>query len=1443
MFDIGLIVEFDGTPKDLVVTVGEDATGKTLYEIVASKTRFQADRGSLVVHRTGETLAFASTLAEQGLRWGDRLTAVPTPAPSRKETAPFVLDAVEGPLAGERVQLDVGVVLFGRGAEVGNTTLDDPAMSRRHASLEVTPTDVTITDLGSKNGTLISDREISGPTRLPPGETVIFGDTVFRLIPGTTRPPAHLEYSNGRLLFNRQPRLPDPDPARTFHLETPPATPPRRRIPMASALAPMALGVVMAFQNPFYLLMAGMGPVVMIFNVLDDRKSGRKKFAQESLKYRQKLDALRREVTDASSAEASWAARRWPALEVIIGLVRSCDPRLWWRRHGDVDFLDLRVGTCDQPSRVRVDFSPGGDDQLLAAAQDVCAVVGQSPQAPAVVHLRTAGVLGVCGPPTSATAHARWLVAQLATLHSPRDVALVVIAPGAEDAWSTAKWLPHAFTLDDSRPLLAFTNEDAAAMFTMLRDLAQSRRDALEESFGGRIQLLPQVVVVIQPPLRVSRRVLSEFLTGLAEIGMAVIWLASDRGELPGECQMVVEVVDDDLVGSLWETGAERAALAPHIEQTTATDFGEIATGVAALRDTSSSGGSGGLPNIVNLLDLLDTLRLSAADVERRWANPPDTLRAVIGHDGEGPVELDLELDGPHGLVAGTSGAGKSEFLQALVASLALTHPPSRVNFILIDYKGGSAFKNCRLLPHTVGFVTDLDGHLADRAMISLKAEQTRREHVITKSGGAKDLADFRQRRPDEAPPSLVIVVDEFAFLAKEVPEFVDQLVDVAQRGRSLGVHLLLATQRPSGIISPQIQANATLRVALRVGSAADSSDVIDRPDAVTISNRNRGRAIIKTGHGALRVVQSAYVGGAASGDTEQSQVSGETFVLSSVRESAKQLATGASSGDVDTDLDRIVVSIRTACDELGIPDPQRPWLEPLGRRVSLDDLENAASGSIPAVALGLADLPARQMSEPWILDLEAVSHYVTYGGPGSGKTTLLRSSAVALARALPPEALHFYGIDFGQDGLQVLEDLPHWGGTATAREMPRVHRLVTLLEEIAEERRKLLTATRVGTPTEYRNSTGNLMAEIVVLVDNLSAFNSAMEPIENQVALGRFHRLVADGRGVGIHFLITADRAGAVPSVLTSAIGGQLVLRMSNPQEYSMLGRPELVKAEALPPGRAFTRDGTEVQIAVVGATSDADAMETNRVLEAVQHLAQSTETRTVPLLRLLPGRYDLAHLDSVPTLEATPLGIDERYAPVTIGLSGDPRFLVVGPARSGRSTALATLVRGLRSACPDQRAYLIATRRTSLVDLGGWERSSTTVNDASELLAALVTEARNRAANPSEDRLLVVVDDGDDLAEGSGGVAGQLDTLQKAASDAGLILLASVSTFKAQRTFSSWLGALRNNQHGLLLAGSADSADVFQARLPRASIGEVPPGRGYLFTPGGSRLIQVAV
>ena len=670
---------------------------------------------------------------------------------------------------------------------------------------------------------------------------------------------------------------------------------------------------------------------------------------------------------------------------------------------------------------------------------------------------------------------ARALLCQAAVLHGPADLTVAVLTePDGREDWDWVKWLPHA--------------RDAGGAVGRQLAVGATAGGALAAELADRDEDDPrQVLAVLDSPALIEGRGAAGRALLRAGERVSGIVIARTSERLPAACTTVVELADEAGEARLLrpQTGQRIdpllvAGMSPEAAR-------ECAIALARFEDADLQVAGGALPDHVGLLSLLGIGEPDPADLRRRWAASAGEISLVtrFALSEDGPLDIDLVSDGPHGLVAGTTGAGKSELLRSLVAALAAAHPPTRVNFVLIDYKGGSAFGECAELPHTVGMVTDLDEQLGERALLSLEAELRYRERVL-REHRATDLIEYDRlvaqggTGPPGPLPRLLVVIDEFATLASELPDFVPSLVGIAQRGRSLGVHLLLATQRPSGAVNENIRANTNLRICLRVQTPQDSTDVIDSPAAAKIPRNQPGRAQVRLGPSELIPVQTALVSGITAGPAAAA-VSTEPFVVTG--DGDRQNGSGADAAAV-SDLERLV---RAATDAFAQERTlRRPWLPPLPGEVGLDEL--LAMGAPRAlggeqglvIPLALADDPEAQAQYPIGWNLGA-GNLLMYGIGGSGTTTALSTLALALAQTSDPARLHLYVMDFGAGELGALAQLPHVGAVIGAAEHERQRRLLRRLRGELGVRRAMDPAARGAAP------------RIVVLLDGYGGFASSM--------------------------------------------------------------------------------------------------------------------------------------------------------------------------------------------------------------------------------------------------------------------------------------------------------------------------------------------------------------
>jgi len=756
------------------------------------------------------------------------------------------------------------------------------------------------------------------------------------------------------------------------------------------------------------------------------------------------------------------------------------------------------------------------------------------------------------------------------------------------------------------------------------------------------------------------------------------------------------------------------------------------------------------------------------------------------------PVDLDLVADGPHVLIAGTTGAGKSELLRTLVAGLAASAPPDRLVLLLVDYKGGAAFAEAAQLPHVLGVVTDLGPAEAARALRSLEAELKRREEVLAELG-LRDLADHPAHRPGpgsddlEPLPRLVVVVDELAALVAELPAFLDGLVQLAARGRSLGLHLVLATQRPGSVVSAAVRTNCAIRCCLRVPDEADAVDVVGSPAPARLHRRQPGRAFLRRGAADLVEVQVALVGGTRPAAGPPVTVLPARFG----REAASPLPMGEPTGP--SDLAALVAACRAAAADAGTP-PSRPiWLPPLPAHLPASELPDHED-----VVLGLIDDPGRQRRLP--MAWRPQEGPLLAVGTGAAPSTALRAAAHALASRLGPGALHIYGIDLAGQGLADMRELPHTGAIIGPGERERLHRLLQRLADELVARQSAVTAP-AGVGAERRHAP----PLVLLLIDGMAGLRASLDGAGGLAALDALERVVVDGAALGLVVAVAADRLAVLPGAWAAAASRRLAFKGGDPLDLVALGIRPSDQAD-WPNGRCIDLTSHLLgQIATGGWADPAPSPPDDQRKGAFPIASLARQIALEPILAAcVPRREsDGLHL---------PVGIDGRTLEVAVAKlrPGQP-FLICGPSGAGRTTALAVVAASARCA--------------------GCE---VVVADAG-LAEKLADSSRPKEAPP----LVVLVDDADRAADEDGALA-----RLAGGHHPGACLVATARREAVRGAFGHWSADLRRAAAGLVLRPSSDlDADILGVPLlPRWPVPLTGPGRGVLVLDGEALPVQVA-
>ena len=867
----------DGRGDDVIVDVDPRATVGELAVALfpnAMPTASGPDGLGLVVDlgTTDRRIVPPTTPVEaSGIRSGCTVGPITSRLASSPPVAVATLTVHDGPDAPRSIPLHAGRNSIGRSRD-RNVRLTDPLTSKRHADVIVGDI-VEIVDDASANGVLMSGRPVNRAV-LHASDRVVLGATTISVTHHGHRGGRTLRHAND-VRFNRSPRLDPRYEGIVLVAPEPPAPPTPQRFPIATVVAPIVLAAALfAFtRNLLSVLFFALSPAIMIGSWWETRTANRKQVVVESARFQSALGDLAVQLEYAQRLERIGRRHEHPSVVALIEAVDARTPLLWTRRPDHDSFGDVRLGLGTQPSRNSVEM-PSANKTLPGLWRELTDTVARFANVagvPVVADVACCGNVGVGGPERVADPVVRGLLAQYVALHSPAELIVAAFAPG--DGWDWLKWLPHA---DGDR--LAGNAAEAMALAAWVEALIDERRSVRASDNGPAP--LPWVLVFVHDDAPVERARLVQVAELGPRVGVHVVWYSASVERLPAACRAFVDVDAN--------TGRGRAGfvLAGHTVADLEIEPAGLAATTRLARQLSPLVDSGApidtsseLLRSVAFVDLAGhDLAVSPDAVADRWRQseslPSDVpaprrrdhgLRAVVGHSVDGPIHLDLRSQGPHALVGGTTGSGKSEFLQSWILGLAVDNSPSRVTFLLVDYKGGAAFADCVELPHCVGLVTDLGPHLVRRALASLDAELRHREQVLH-DHRAKDLVELERRNEPGCPPSLVIVVDEFAALVNEVPEFVDGVVNIAQRGRSLGLHLVLATQRPSGVIKDNLRANTNLRIALRMADDGDSDDVIGTSQAAMFDPDIPGRAIVKSGPGRVTAFQAAYSGGHFAG-------------------------------------------------------------------------------------------------------------------------------------------------------------------------------------------------------------------------------------------------------------------------------------------------------------------------------------------------------------------------------------------------------------------------------------------------------------------------------------------------------------------------------------------------------------------------------------------------
>ncbi|MFH8731219.1 type VII secretion protein EccCa [Streptomyces sp. NPDC017964] len=1311
------------------------------------------------------------------------------------------------------------------------------------------------------------------------------------------------------IVVKRPPRaLPSEVPTEEVVLQPPPELPRGQQEGAMMQLLPMLGmgGSVVFFFNgqggPFMKIMG----MVMIASTLAMgiamlvryRRGSQGQMADMRRDYLRYLSQTRRDATKTARKQRDAQYYLHPSPEQLWALVAE-GSRVWERRTGDEDFGQVRVGLGPQglaTPLVPPQTAPVDELEPLTAGamQRFLAAHGTLEDLPMAVSLRAFYHVTVSGERQTVRGTARAVVASLASLHSPEDL-VIAVATGRESApqWEWAKWLPHSQApgQTDGAGSRRLITTDPMELEAMLTTRLQGRPRF--HPGGAPVPEQPHLVVVLDgvslPPM--SMLASPEGLQGVSVVEVVPGDLTTGRGDL----SIVVQprtLTLESAHGVVYEG-------TPDLLSYEAADA--LARQLAPLR--MASGGDDDEPLLANLdfTDLLSLGDAASVDTKRTWRprSQAERLRVPIGVGEDGrPVMLDLkeaaqEGMGPHGLCVGATGSGKSELLRTLVLGLAVTHSSETLNFVLADFKGGATFAGMAQMPHVAAVITNLadDLTLVDRMGDSIRGELNRRQEMLRDAGNYANIHDYEKARAAGAPlqpiPSLVLVIDEFSELLTAKPDFIEMFVQIGRIGRSLGVHLLLASQRLEEGRLRGLETYLSYRIGLRTFSAAESRAALGVPDAYELPNVP-GSGFLKFGTDEMVRFKAAYVSGTYRSGSAQTAVAGGPLPMDrrpvlftaaevpvqyvAVPQQRPETTTTTDDALSDTVLDVIVRRL-----EAQGPAAHQVWLPPLDSPPSLDSLlpglaavqgrgltqpgyEGAGRLIVPA---GLVDKPYEQRRDPLWCDFSgAAGHMQILGGPQSGKSTLLRSLIASFALTHTPYEVQFYALDFGGGGLSAVAGLPHVGGVASRLDPEKVRRTVSEVYGVMMRREEYFRSSGIASIGDFRarrargdiSVTDQPWGDVFLVIDGWGNFRTDYEGLEPAVL-----DIAARGLGYGIHLVLTASRSMEVRANMKDHLMNRLELRLGDTMD-SEFDRKVAANVPTGVPGRGQSPQKQHFMAAVPridGLSSDTDLAEATTALTA--EVTRHWTAPGAPEVRLLPREFAA---DRLPPGNLFPdrgvsFALDEdNLEPVFLDFEQDPFFLIFGESESGKSNLLRLLIKRLTERYDgDSCKLFVVDNRRGLLDvtppshLAEYIPMSNSMGHHMDALADLMqrrTPTAEVTAQQLRDRswwrgpnVFVIIDDYDLVSTSSGNPLSGLTELLPFARDVGVrFIIARSSAGGGRAAYEPFIQRMKElGAQGLVLAGDPGEGELVGGVRPRP----MPAGRGvFVSRKRGKPLVQ---
>lgn len=1203
------------------------------------------------------------------------------------------------------VATEGAVFTIGR-SEDNNFFYNNAFVSSYHAKLIFDGEQWSITDLESLNGTYVNGYRIQ-TKKLSPGDfiyimglKIVIGDCYFAInnpdMQVKIRSESLSKYAHQSIIpndqipeeaekkfFFRSPRFHREVKCEEIHIDPPPQAQKIDTVPLALMLGPsltmamtsvstgiLALSNVMANGGnvtqalPTLIMSVSMLLGTVMWPILTKKHEKKEKIKSEKKrqeKYFAYLNEIGDEIKSIAKTQSDILNETFVSQDECLERIVRTKPNLWERTVGQGDFLRVRLGTGTVNMNIDVKYQGKkftmDDDSLQNAMLALAEEPKELHNVPISFSLVDNVAVGIYGDKENCDNMIMSLILQIVSLHSYDEVKLVMITDEADDSvWNFAKYLPHIWDNNKTVRFFAQTLDDVKEISSFLEKEVLSRKNSSQHD--DELITPYYVCIFTSGVLRKKCTALNQLLKEEG-LSFTAVMVGETFSDFPKETRTIIHASGkESRMFDKNDTSGKQIAFSADLANRAV--FENMSAKIANI-ELDIAEKSYVLPNMLTFLEMFNVGKVEHLNSLTRWKenNPTKTLQTPIGIGVDGDtfmLDLHEKYHGPHGLVAGMTGSGKSEFIITYILSLAVNFHPDEVAFILIDYKGGGltgAFENPDKgikLPHLAGTITNLDGAAITRSLVSIQSELRRRQAIFNEARrisneGTMDIYKYqqlyREKVVKEPLPHLFIISDEFAELKTQQPEFMEQLISAARIGRSLGVHLILATQKPSGVVDDQIWSNSRFRVCLKVQEKSDSQDMIKCPDAAELSQT--GRFYLQVGFNELFAMgQSAWCGAEyLPSETIEKPIDSSIQVVDSLGRTV--ISVKPEKRTLSGDRTKQIVSIVKYLSDLAVDEgvaARALWLDPIPSHIYVDQLEEKYSqrstGTTLCPVVGEYDDPFNQQQNVLAIPLSSEGNLLIFGATGNGKTTFVTTLCYSLIKNHTPEEVNLYLMDYGSETLKAFANAPHVGGVVTASDDEKCVNLLKMLLKELETRRNLFSAFG-GDYANYCRNSGKTVPNIVVVLNNFSGFAEQMEDYQDEFAL-----LTRDGVKYGIYFVVTATNTSVVRYRLQQNFKMLLTMQLNDVTDYvTIVGKTDGVVPSKFK-GRGLVALDRVYEFQTAYCTDEQD------IQEFIRRFCKDISTHYMSSAKLIPILPDVVNMEFVERkiagLSSLPVGVSKN-------------------------------------------------------------------------------------------------------------------------------------------------------------------------------------------------------